>query len=191
MGLFQLWSQCTTHSLGGVHIEEQTGDTDDLLLQQLLEEGEAIVERRRERGEVEPDVERRAGWNADGQAHGGQTREDVVALLAEVRLQRNLVLHDALRVEERERHDLHRVRGAAVQEGAGLGDGRDQVLRSEDPAHTPAGEAETLRQSVDDDDCILVYIVHVLGARDRLAQHVRVVVVAVPAVELVEHDAEG
>lgn len=179
----------TTHSLGRIDVEEQTRNADGLLLEQLFEECEAVVQGGWEGRKVKPNVERCAGRHLDGKTHGLEAREHVVALLAEVRLQRDLVLLHTCRVQERQRHDLHRVRGAAVEEAARLTDGRDQVLGAEDPAHTPARETEALCQSIDDHHRVLVHVVHVLCARDGLSQQRRVIVVTVPAVELVKDDA--
>lgn len=92
-----------------------------------------------------------------------------------------------LLVEERGiSHRLRsRVAGTAIEEGAGLRNGRDEILGANDPAHAPARKTEALGQAVDENDIVLVDVVEVRGARDRLAQ-VLVVRVLVPRIELVE-----
>lgn len=87
----------------------RTGDNDRLLLQQLFEERlhgnsaqandffnaiyQAIVQRCRERAQVEPNVEGCLRRDADGKTHLREAREDVVALLLKVLLQCNLNRH--------------------------------------------------------------------------------------------------
>ena len=56
-------------AVGGVDVEEDAGDDDRLLLEQLLEERQPGVERRGQLLEVEPDVERRLWWDLHFQAH--------------------------------------------------------------------------------------------------------------------------
>ena len=76
--------------VGRVHVEEDTGDDDRLLLEQLLEEREAVVQGRREPLEVEPDVEGRGGRDLDLEPDLGEPLEDVVALHLEMLLECNL-----------------------------------------------------------------------------------------------------
>ena len=45
--------------------------------------------------------------------------------------------------------------GTAVEEGTGLRERGDEVLRTDDPAHAPAGQTPVLGETVDDDDRIL------------------------------------
>ena len=77
-------------AVGGVDVEEDAGDDDRLLLEELLEEGEAVVERRRETLEVEPDVEGRGGRDLDFEPDLGEPLKDVVTLHLEVLLESDL-----------------------------------------------------------------------------------------------------
>ena len=93
----------------GVDVEEDAGDDDRLLLEELLEEGEAVVERRGQLLEVEPDVERRDGRDGDVQPELVEPLEDVVALRFEVLLERDLLFVHALGLEEGDRGELEAV----------------------------------------------------------------------------------
>lgn len=59
----------------------------------------------------------------------------------------------------------------------------DELLGSQDPRDTPSREAEALRQTINDQDIVLVDVLNVLGCGDRSAVTVAGVVVA--TVELV------
>jgi len=74
---------------------------------------------------------------------------------------------------------------ASVQVGSAGADGLDEFLGADDPCYTPAGEAEALGESIDDEYVVLVYVFDVVGGRDDGAVAVGGVVVS--AVELV-HD---
>ena len=93
----------------GVDVEEDAGDDDRLLLEELLEEGEAVVERRGQLLEVEPDVERRDGRDGDVQPELVEPLEDVVAFSFEVLLERDLLFVYALRLEQRDCRELEAV----------------------------------------------------------------------------------
>lgn len=93
-------------AVGGVDVEEDARDDDRLLLEELLEERQTVVERRGEVLEVEPDVERRDGRHGDVQADLVEPLQDVVALGLEVPLERDLLCHDALGLEQRDRGEL-------------------------------------------------------------------------------------
>lgn len=118
-----------------VDVEENAGDHDRLLLEQLLEERlrsasagpsrtarqntgthEAVVERGGEVVEVEPDVERRLRGHVDLEARSLEALQDVVALVLEVALQRHLLDCDALRVEQRDRGELQTIRSESAGE---------------------------------------------------------------------------
>lgn len=93
----------------GVDVEEDAGDDDRLLLQELLEEREAVVQRSGKALEVEPDVERRNGWDVDLEPELLEALQHVVALVLEVLLKRDLLQENALRVEERDGGELEAV----------------------------------------------------------------------------------
>lgn len=84
----------------GVDVEEDAGDDDRLLLQQLLEEREAVVKRSGEALEVKPDVERRDGRDVDLEPELLEAFEHVIALVLEVLLERDLLQENALGVQE-------------------------------------------------------------------------------------------
>lgn len=109
------------------------------------------------RGQIllEPDVERVRRW-LDLEAHLVQPIDDMVPLHPEMLLQRQPVLLDPLRFQQRHGGHLDDVRGAAVEEGTGLGDGGDELFGPDDPAAAPAGAAPVLGQTVDQDDRVLV-----------------------------------
>lgn len=75
--------------------------------------------------------------------------------MAEVALQGEAVLLDALAVEERDGGDLEDVRRAAVEEAAALSEGADKRLGTDDPTDAPAGQAPALCQPVNQDDLFL------------------------------------
>ena len=86
----------------GVDVEEDAGDDDRLLLEQLLEERQPGVERRGQLLEVEPDVERRLRRDGYVQLHLVEALQNVVALGLKVSLERYLLGHYALRIQERD-----------------------------------------------------------------------------------------
>ena len=67
---------------------------------------EAVVEGSGQVLEVEPDVERRLGRDRDLQTETRQTPEDVVALVLEVLLQRDLLRVHVPGFEQRDRRQL-------------------------------------------------------------------------------------
>ncbi len=84
----------------GVDVEEDAGNDDRLLLQELLEERETVVQRSGEALEVEPNVERRDGRDVDLEAELLEPLEHVVALVLEVLLERDCLQVDAMWVKE-------------------------------------------------------------------------------------------
>ena len=84
----------------GIDVEEDAGDDDRLLLQELLEERQAVVDWRRELLEVQPDVEGRDRRHVDVQAELVKPLQDVVTLGLEVLLERNLLRVHAVNVEQ-------------------------------------------------------------------------------------------
>lgn len=101
-------------SVGGVNVEEDTRDNDRLFFEELFEERlvkmksqnesciqnirsethQTIVQRRGERFEVEPNVERAVGRVGNFQAHLKQPLENVVTLSLKVLLESNLKCHE-------------------------------------------------------------------------------------------------
>lgn len=77
---------------------------------------------------------------------------------------------------------------SSIQETARLRDGRDEVLGTDDPADTPAGETEALGKTVNDDDRVRVHVVNVGSTTEALAGPRLVVPVLVPRVELVQYN---
>ena len=168
---------------GGVEVEEDAGDDDDLLLQAGLEEVEAVGDGAGQALEVQPQVEGRVGHVLDDEAHGAQAAHDVVALVAEVRLQGDHLGADQVRLQHGHGRLLEGRVGAAVQVGAAAADGLDELLGPQDPGHAPPGQPEALGQPVDDEHVVLVDVHDVLGRADGRAVAVGRVVVA--RVELV------
>lgn len=207
---------------GGVQVEEDARDDDDLLLEAGLEEVEAVGDGTGEALQVQPQVEGAVGHVLDDEAHVAQPPHHVVALVAEVVLQRHHLRLHQRRVQHRHRRLLERRVGAAVEvRTAGSdaflfavivsislvkpwGSGRegkrevlcshagetryrylrlDKLLGSQDPRDTPAGKAEALGETVDDEHVVLVYVLDVLGGRDGCPVTAARVVVA--RVELV------
>lgn len=99
-----------------VDIEENAGNHNCLLLEQLLKECEAVVERGWQFLKVEPDVKCAGGGNIDVQAKVVKTLEDMVALHLEVLLQRHFSLLDVVRLNKFDSSQLHRVVSASVKE---------------------------------------------------------------------------
>jgi len=171
----------------GVDVEEDARDDDRLFLEELLEEGQAVVERRGEFLEVEPDVERRVGGDGDGEADVLETLEHVVALGLEVLLESDLLLRDMLRVKEGDGRELERVVGTTIQEGTRLRERGDQVLGTDNPAAAPARKTPVLGQAIDDDDRVDVHVFHVFSGRNGGAQRF---VIDVPRVKLVKNKSD-
>lgn len=83
----------------GVDVEEDAGYHDRPLLEELLEERQAVVERRGEVLEIEPNVERGDRRDGNLEAERLEALEDVVTLMLEVLLQCDLFLQDAVGIE--------------------------------------------------------------------------------------------
>jgi len=134
-------------ALGGVQVEEDARHDDGFLLEQGVEEGEAVADvelrvgrqRGLERAQVEPDVEGAVGdvLVALVEADVAQAAEDVVALGFEVRLERGHFVAHFGRVEHRDRGFLEGHVGAAVQVGAAGAQGGDEGFGTDYPGHTP------------------------------------------------------
>lgn len=146
---------------GGVQVEEDTRNHNDLLLQTGLEEVQAIANRAGQALKVQPQVEGRVGHLLDVEAHLAQTVDDVVALRPKVRLQRGHLGAHELRLKHRHGGLLEGRVGAAVQVGAAAADRLDELFGADDPGDAPAGKAEALGQAIDDEDVVLIDILDV------------------------------
>ena len=74
---------------------------------------------------------------------------------------------------------------AAVQVGAARADGADELLGADDPRDPPSGQAEALREAVDEEHVVLVHVFDIVRSAHRRAITIARVVVA--SVELVQH----
>ena len=111
---------------------------------------------------VEPDIESRDGRDLDLESELLESLEHVIALVLEVLLKSDLLLHDTIGVEKRyggkleaiyevkhlscggsERLDV-RVVSTSVEEGTRLRQSSDEVLGAKDPANTPTRETPVL-----------------------------------------------
>jgi hypothetical protein len=75
---------------------------------------------------------------------------------------------------------------AAVEVAAAGAEGGDEFLGADDPADAPAGEAEALGETVDEEDVVCVNVDDIGCGRDGAA--VAVATVVVPGVEFVEDE---
>src|SRR5690606_16672775 len=154
-------------ALAGVHVEEVAGDDDDLALEGGAEEAVAGVEGRGKVFEVAPNVEGAFGLAFDAHAEGAQAIEELVALLAGRAANGFGLGEGVLGREQRERGALHGARAAAVEEGAGAGEGLDDAARPDRPGDAPARVAPVLGEAVEDHDGIALDVFDELGrARD-------------------------
>lgn len=99
------------------------------------------------------------------EAHLVEALQNVLALHAEVALECEAVLLDALGLQHVQGQHLHGMRSTAIKVRAGLVQRCDQVARSNDPADAPPRTAPVLGQTVDKDDGRVVDVVDVLGCR--------------------------
>jgi hypothetical protein len=170
---------------GGVQIEENTWHDNDLLLETRIEEVESIVDALRQAGEIEPQVERRVGHVRELEADFLETSDDEVTLGAEVHLQRAHLVADLGWREHLHGGFLERHVAAAVDVGAARSNGFDEFLGAEDPCYAPSWEAESLRETIEDEYVVLVDVFDVVGRRDDGTVAVGCVVVS--AVEFVHN----
>ena len=113
--------------------------TYDLLLQALLEEVQSIVDRLGQTPQIQPDIECRIGNELDLKANLLQTAKDVVALGAEVPLERFHLLEYLVGLEHRNCRFLKgHVRSSVKIRAAGT-DGADEGFGSDDPGDTLEG----------------------------------------------------
>ena len=67
--------------LARIQIEENAGDHNDLFLKTGLEEVETVADFRGKTFEIEPEVKGAVRDRFDVEAHGAETRDDVVAFI--------------------------------------------------------------------------------------------------------------
>ncbi len=96
--------------------------------------------------EVQPHVEGRVWRDGHFEAEALETLKDVVALVLEMQLQGDLLGVDVRGVEQRNGSQLERVICTAVEERAGLRQGGDDILGTNDPADTEAWQTPVLFQ---------------------------------------------
>lgn len=156
-------------SAGWVQIEEDTRHNDDLLLQTRLEEVQTVTDLAGETLEIQPQVESRVGNILDVEAHLAQTLNHVVTLGAEVGLQSLHLLADEAGLEHRHRGLLEGRVGATVQVGTARADGLDELLGAHDPSNTPAWQTEALGETVDNEDVVLVDVLHIVLSREAVS----------------------
>ena len=113
--------------------------TYDLLLQALLEEIQSIVDLLRQTPQIQPDIERRIGNELDLKANLLQTAKDVVALVAEVPLERFHFLEHFVGLEHGNRRFLEGYVRSSVEVGSTGTDGADEGFGSNDPGDTLQG----------------------------------------------------
>ena len=113
--------------------------TYDLLLQALLEEIQSIIDLLRQTPQIQPDIERRIGNELDLKANLLQTAKDVVALVAEVPLERFHFLEHFVGLEHGNRRFLEGYVRSSVEVGSTGTDGADEGFGSNDPGDTLQG----------------------------------------------------
>lgn len=184
-------------SLGRVEVEEDAGHDDRLLLQEGVEEGEAVGDvdgavlgqRRIQRGEIEPDVERAVGNGliAHAEADLVQSLEDVVTLHLEVALKSLHFVLDLLRFEHGDSGLLEGYVGATVEVAARRAQRLDEVLGPDNPSNTPTGQSEPLGQAVHDDHVVEIDVDDIGGGRNGGSVTIRAVVVS--GIKFVEYQS--
>jgi hypothetical protein len=179
------WAVKQVPAPGGVQIEENTRDNNDFLLETRIEEVESIVDALGQAREIKPQVERRVGHVRELKADFLETSNDEIALGAEVHLQRAHLVADLGWGEHLHGGFLERHVAAAVDVGTAGSDGFDEFLGAEDPCYAPSGEAESLRETIENEYVVLVDVFDVVGRGDDSAVAVGCVVVS--AVEFI-HD---
>lgn len=113
--------------------------TYDLLLQALLEEIQPIVNLLRQAPQIQPDIERRIRNELDHKADLLQTFQYVIALVAEMPLERFHFLDHLVGLEHGNRRFLEGYICSSVEVRSTGADGADEGLRSNDPGDTLEG----------------------------------------------------
>lgn len=107
-------------SVRRIDIKENTGYDDGLLLEELLEECQAIVYGGGQLLEIEPDVKGGLRRYVHVKVHLPQALEHMIAFHFEVPLECDLLYRNASGVKNWDGRELQWVISAAVQEGTGL-----------------------------------------------------------------------
>ena len=110
--------------------------TYDLLLQALLEEVQSIVDLLRQTPQIQPDIERRIRNELDVKANLLQTAKDVVALVAEVPLERFHFLKHLIGLEHWNRRFLEGYVCSSVEVRSTGTDSANEGFWSNDPGDT-------------------------------------------------------
>lgn len=144
--------------LGRVQIKEDPGNNNGLLPKKRIEEVKTIRdigglrERWMDRSQVKPDVESRLGDILDAEADRVQARQDVVALRAKVDLEGfHLLVHER-RFKHRNSRFLKWNVGTTVKVGTGGAQSLDELFRTNDPGDTPTWKAESLGETIDQEN---------------------------------------
>lgn len=122
------------------------------------------------------------------ESHLLEPPDDIVPLHLEVGLQAHHLLPHLRRLQHAHSSFLERHVTASVQVATARPNGLDELLGAQDPGHSPARQAESLSQPVDDENIVVINVLDVFGGRNHGAVAFGGVVVA--AVELV-HDEGG
>jgi hypothetical protein len=93
-------------AVGRIDVEEDTWDDNGLFFEEFLEEGQSIIQRRRQLFQVQPDIERGVGWHIHIQMQSFETRQYVIPLGLEVFLKSNSFLVRVFGIEERKSCEL-------------------------------------------------------------------------------------
>ena len=162
------------------------GPTDNnLFLQTRLEKIQAIADSLRQAIQRKPDVKRRIWHMLDLEANILQSPQDIISLVPEMCLQGLHLIQNSFRLQHRDSSLLEGYVGPAIQVGSTRANGFDEFFRPDDPGDPPSGKAKALRQTVNEQDVVFVYIFDIICSGNGLA--VAVTGIVVTTVEFV-HD---
>ena len=179
--------------LARVHVEELAGHGDDLVLERGAEEAHAVVERRRQLGDVAPDVEGAVGRAVDAYAEPleprracGRASRGTPSWMARV----SLTTWSSL--EQRNGRALQRLasRRRRGSEPALEASASTTLLGPDGPGDAPAGVAPVLGEPVEEHDRIAVDVLDV-ARRALHRQRPGRAAIDVVRVELVERAARS
>lgn len=171
-------------SFGRIEVEEDARNNNHVLLEAFLEKIKSIANRRGHSTEVQPDVKGRVG-HIGFEPNLSESAQYVVPLGLEVRLQRLHLSPHVVGFEHRDGRFLKRHVRAAIEIGATGADRADEFFRTDDPCDAPSRQSEPLRQTVQEQDVIVVHVFDVIGRTHGRSVTVARVVVA--TIELI-HD---
>lgn len=101
-------------------------------------------------------------------------------------LQRLHLAADLIRLQHRDSSLLKRHIRTTIQITPTRANSLDKLLGAHDPCDSPSRKAEALREAVDDEDVVFVYVLDVLGRADSRAVAVAGIVIA--AIELIHYE---